>query len=378
MDKCDVLIVGGGPAGSSCAWRLSRSGVDVIVVDKENFPRHKVCAGWITPAVLEELDVDTDAYQNHRVLQPIRRFITGTIDGPEVETVYDRPVSFGIRRFEFDDYLLRRSNTRRRLGTPFRSLTRDGSDWIFNGEIRASIVIGAGGHFCPIARQFSVDHKSRKFGQDAQPTILAQETEFEMSVEQQQQCSVMPDRPELFFCPDLKGYGWIFRKGNFINVGMGREGEAHLSNCVQDFVQNMISRGKVPANLDQQFHGHAYRLRTILRREVGPDGILLVGDAAGLAAPESGEGIRPAIESGLLAAASILELDPSDRSQLAAIYQAKLRARFGDSSSSSSLRWVPTPIRQMAARWLMTSNWFAHRVLLDRWFLNLNRPLLLV
>lgn len=42
MENCDVLIVGGGPAGSSCAWSLSRAGIDVIVVDKEEFPRHKV------------------------------------------------------------------------------------------------------------------------------------------------------------------------------------------------------------------------------------------------------------------------------------------------------------------------------------------------
>ena len=52
MDRCDVLIVGGGPAGSSCAWRLVTAGLDVVVVDKANFPRDKVCAGWITPAVV--------------------------------------------------------------------------------------------------------------------------------------------------------------------------------------------------------------------------------------------------------------------------------------------------------------------------------------
>lgn len=378
MDKCDVLIVGGGPAGSSCAWKLRRAGIDVLVVDKEEFPRHKVCAGWITPSVLEELDFDTDDYRKDRVLQPITRFITGMIDGPEVETDYDRTVSFGIRRCEFDDYLLRRSNARKRLGTPFRSLKRGGSEWILNDQIRAPIVVGAAGHFCPVARQFSVDDNSRQSGGDGQPTVLAQEAEFEMTVEQQRQCSVMPDRPELFFCPDVKGYGWIFRKENFINIGMGREGEPHLSNCVRQFVQKMISRRKIPAILDGQFHGHAYRLRTTMPRETSAEGILLIGDSAGLAAPESGEGIRPAIESGLLAAASILESDRNDRSQLAARYRAKLRARFDDSNASSSLRRVPTPIRLMAARWLMTSHWFAHRVLLDRWFLNLDRPLLRV
>ena len=55
MHSCDVLIVGGGPAGSTCAWQLVRAGLDVLVMDKHIFPRDKVCAGWITPAVIESL-----------------------------------------------------------------------------------------------------------------------------------------------------------------------------------------------------------------------------------------------------------------------------------------------------------------------------------
>ena len=54
MDACEVLIVGGGPAGSACAWALRNRGCDVVVMDKATFPRDKVCAGWITPAVLDE------------------------------------------------------------------------------------------------------------------------------------------------------------------------------------------------------------------------------------------------------------------------------------------------------------------------------------
>ena len=129
MDTCDILIVGGGPAGSTCAWKLRQAGVDVIVLDKSQFPRHKVCGGWVTPPVLEELELDPADYRQHAVLQPITRFITGLIDGPEVETVYDHAVSYGLRRCEFDDYLLRRADARLRLGEPFRSMRRDGADW---------------------------------------------------------------------------------------------------------------------------------------------------------------------------------------------------------------------------------------------------------
>ena len=58
METCDVLIVGGGPAGSSCAWGLRYAGLDVLVVDRKAFPRDKVCAGWITPQVVQSLTID--------------------------------------------------------------------------------------------------------------------------------------------------------------------------------------------------------------------------------------------------------------------------------------------------------------------------------
>ena len=71
MDQCDVLIVGGGPAGSSCAWRLRNSGLKVAILDRQRFPRDKVCGGWITPAVFDELAIDPAQYARGRVLQPI-------------------------------------------------------------------------------------------------------------------------------------------------------------------------------------------------------------------------------------------------------------------------------------------------------------------
>lgn len=382
MDTCDILIVGGGPAGSTCAWKLRQAGVDVIVLDKSQFPRHKVCGGWVTPPVLEELELDPADYRQHAVLQPITRFITGLIDGPEVETVYDHAVSYGLRRCEFDDYLLRRADARLRLGEPFRSMRRDGADWIVNEEIRAPIVIGAGGHFCPVARQFSSSHNAASelgaIAPTEQPTVVAQEVEFEMTAAQQRQCSVQPDRPELFFCPDLKGYGWVFRKENFVNIGLGREGEAHLSNHVAAFVQSLAARGKIAFEFADRFRGHAYHLRTTLPRLPTESGLLLIGDAAGLAERQSGEGIRPAIESGLLAASCILESTGQNRSELGTHYAQKLRARFDDSSSMSLTNWMPSPLRLFAARWLMTSRWFARRVLLDRWFLHTDQTPLCV
>ncbi len=98
------------------------------------------------------------------------------------------------------------------------------------------------------------------------------------------------------------------------------------------------------------------------------DGALLVGDAAGLAYAASGEGIRPAVESGLLAADVILEAHGrTDRAALEP-YRERLRARFGAGGRMLPVP-LPGPLVVAAGRRLMRSGWFARRVILDRWFL---------
>ncbi|MDB5387477.1 MAG: geranylgeranyl reductase [Planctomycetaceae bacterium] len=391
METCDVLIVGGGPAGSACAWKLRWAGVDVMVLDKATFPRHKVCAGWITPAVLDELDIDVQDYQRSHVIQPITRFLTGIIGRREVETKYDCTVSYGIRRWEFDDYLLRRSGARLRMGEAFRSIREERGSWIVNDSICASAVIGAGGHFCPVNRYFltntpnSVETESSAVATATSkskaelPVVVAQEVEFELSPVQREHCTVLPDRPELFFCPDLRGYGWIFRKGNWLNIGLGRESESHLSTHIADFVKTLQSRGKIPDDIPGPFHGHAYHLRTHLRPSLTPDGILVIGDAAGLADRQSGEGIRPAIESGLLAAVTILETEGENKASWKPMFAEKMRRRFGETSTSGGITsYVPTSMKELAARWLMSSHWFNRRVVLDQWFLHRKTPALRV
>jgi len=52
-----VIIIGGGPAGAACAWKLVQAGVDCLILDKKTFPRPKICAGWVTPEVLQDLQV---------------------------------------------------------------------------------------------------------------------------------------------------------------------------------------------------------------------------------------------------------------------------------------------------------------------------------
>jgi flavin-dependent dehydrogenase len=99
---------------------------------------------------------------------------------------------------------------------------------------------------------------------------------------------------------------------------------------------------------------------------------MLIGDAAGLAYPKSGEGIRPAVESALIAANVILSAAGDYRSSRLLPYPAQLASRFGEDGSGSDL--LPQAVRRFVSRRLMDSRWFSRHVLLDRWFLNAYRP----
>ena len=183
------------------------------------------------------------------------------------------------------------------LGEGLINLERSVDRWIANDRISATFIVGAGGHFCPVAR-----FGGAKLG--GEPAIVAQEAEFEMDEFQMKSCRVREEIPELYFCSDMKGYGWCFRKGNFLNVGLGRADQHRLSDHVSNFLQFLKSSGRIMFQVPAM-HGHAYLLHGTSGRNIADDGMLLVGDAAGLAYPQSGEGILPAIESGLLAAQTI-------------------------------------------------------------------------
>jgi flavin-dependent dehydrogenase len=366
LERCDVLVVGGGPAGSTCAWKLRRSGLRVVVMDAKHFPRDKVCAGWITPQIVASLELDPEDYAKERVLQPIRGFEVSLLGGRSSRVTYPEVVSYGILRCELDAYLLRRCEAELRLGEPLRALVRDGVDWVANGALRAPIVIGAGGHFCPVARMLTQSDAP------PEPVVAAQEIEFELDPEQARACPVTGDVPELFFERDLRGYAWLVRKGPVLNVGIGRQDPHDLSGHAQRFLAFCESRGKLPPRTPPKRHGHAYLLYGQTPRPLAGDGFVLIGDSAGLAWPQSGEGIRPAVESGLLAAQAIAAKDLAG-------YARAMEARFGPRAPGkrrglSDL--LPRSLRPWAAEKLLAQPAFARRVVVDGWFLHRNQPAL--
>jgi menaquinone-9 beta-reductase len=388
VQRRDVIIIGGGPAGSSCAWRLRRAGLDVVVWDRAAFPRDKVCAGWITPQAVDDLELDLDEYGSGRTLQPITGFRVGVMGRAPLRFIsYDRVVSYGIRRCEFDDYLLRRSGAWLELGAPVSSLRREHGNWIVNDRVAAPVLVGAGGHWCPVAhmlnstpeREASAERQTRSA---SGAVVVAQETEFPIAPARARAFTTAADTPELYFTSDFKGYGWVFRKQGHVNIGVGSLAPHACPTATVAFVDELRARGVVPPGTLEasRWRGHAYRLSQPGRRRASGDGVLLAGDAIGLAYPQSGEGIRPAIESGLLAASTIIDARADYSAERLAAYDRRLASRFGDGVASDD--WPSRLVSERTARWLgarlLTIPWFVRHIVLDRWFLRTGEPALTI
>lgn len=362
MERRDAVVVGAGPAGSSCAWRLQQRGRDVLLLDRQSFPRDKSCAGWVTPRVLEALELTAGDYRPHGVIEPVLGFRVGVIGGRTVEVRYGQPVSYGIRRLEFDHFLAGRCGAEFRPATRVESIRRDGSRWVINEAIETPVLVGAGGHFCPVARAI---------GTDATVSLPVLTQEAEIAMDRADAPLVAPGVPEFFFTRDFSGYGWLFRKGDRLTVGIGRRDPKRLAEHRDAFLDWLACQGRLRRVPPTVWRGHAYYLFGSSPRPLGAAGVLLIGDAAGLAHPRSGEGIRPAVESGLIAADTIAEVPPDDAASVAEVYRQRLAAQFGHMRPVRRFsRMLPDAMVNAVGRWLVGLPWFARHVVVEGWFLH--------
>ena len=293
MRSCEVLIVGGGPAGSTAAWQLRRAGADVLVLDRERFPRLKLCAGWITPEVVRDLGMDIGAYPHRLLTFPRLRVHVGPVHLPVP------CVQHSIRRFEFDAWLLERSGAPVELHN-VRHIAAEASGYLVDGTYRCRYLIGAGGTRCPVYRELFRELNPRS--SELQIVTLEHEIAYDWDD---------PDCHLWFFEHGLPGYSWyVPKERGWLNVGIGALAD-RLKQRTQDIRAHFAQLAtKLDAGLAPGAHydptGYSYYLRgrvDVVRR----DNAFITGDAAGLATRDLGEGIGPAIRSGLRAAAAIVE-----------------------------------------------------------------------
>lgn len=317
MIRTDVLIVGGGPAGATCAWALRRHGFDVLILDRATFPRPKLCAGWITPEVLADLEIEPDDYSH--ALTTVTRLVL-SVRGLRLRLPTNQ---LAIRRIEFDSWLLQRSGARV-IQHHVRQIAPQDDGYVVDGEFFGRYLVGAGGTHCPVARTFFADANPRS----PEVLIVTQEEEFPFPHETR---GLGNDCHLWFLEHGLPGYAWYVPKAEgVVNVGVGGRAEALKvrGETIQDHWAHLVATLEgLGLVYDHTFEpkGHAYYLREEKRR-LRVENAFVVGDAAGLATRDMGEGIAPAVRSGLLVAEAIATGEPIDVSRIRRWSQLRLIA----------------------------------------------------
>lgn len=292
METSEVLIIGGGPAGASCGWRLAQNSVDTRLLDAQTFPRLKLCAGWITPEVVADIQLDPANYP-HR-FNSFHQFKIH-IFGLNYNLA---SVQHSIRRYEFDDWLLQRA------GVPVsvhsvREIRQENGYYIVDDQYRAKYLVGAGGTRCPVYRTLFRESNAR--AKALQTVTLEQEFAYQYDD---------PDCHLWFFSKKLPGYAWYVPKADgYLNVGIGGMAQTlkqrgdDIWHHWEHFTRQLARAGLV-RDVQLEPKGYSYYLRQDVNT-VRIGNALIVGDSIGLATRDMCEGIGPAIRSGLMAADAI-------------------------------------------------------------------------
>ena len=360
----DVIVIGGGPSGSTVARKLALAKKNVLLLDASIFPRVKLCAGCVTKQALFDLELNPDEYP--LTIQP---FSSIFIDcgGKSYETKWDDPASYGIVRYEFDHFLLNRaqqSGVSIRCGIRVRDIEFEKDFLTVSTEketFKSSLIVGAGGHTCPVARiTGSISSE--------ESVVLTQESETNIGKNVLKERAPNYGFPELFPEPDFNGYAWYFTKGDFLNIGVGCIGkEPSVHKRLDRFLKVLVDSGRLNAQLDlTKFKGHAYSIyRSSVRNIIGKR-FLLVGDAAGLAQDFSGEGIGPAVKSSNLAYKNIIDFLELNKSL--DLYQDQIFALYGNGQTTLGnkiVKLLPSNVTQNIAKLMCKNAWLRRRFVLE-------------
>ena len=291
MERFDAVVIGAGPAGSTAAYRLATAGARVLLVDRARFPRDKPCGGGLTDRAVDQLPVDVTPVVEDRVAT----FELGLRYEQRFERRSTSPLILMTQRRRLDAYLAERAQEAGAVfhdGAKVGSISSGGSVTVDGYRVRSGALIGADGVNGTTARAVGLD------GGHDHAVALEGNVPFEALSEGRFRGRVLV---ELGTVPG--GYAWVFPKGDHVNVGVGgwlREGprlRAHLSRVCREY--------GIPEDRLERTRG--YRLPMRRAGSSSATGrTLLVGDAAGLVDPLSGDGIYEAFLSARLAAEAVL------------------------------------------------------------------------
>jgi geranylgeranyl reductase family protein len=292
VKRFDVLVVGAGPAGSTAAYRLAREGASVLLADRARFPRDKPCGGGLTMRAVRQLPFSVEPVVEDRITRTRCRLRYG----PKIEHESAQVLCLMTQRRRLDAFLVERAVA---AGAEFR----DGVHVAVDSEtelrvdgqpVEVGAVIGADGANGITARSLGLG------GAIVNGVALEGNLPYE-------------DLPrgswhgrlvlELGTVPG--GYGWIFPKGDHVNVGVG--GWGHQGPQLRRHLQVLCEHYGIELRQLSDLRGHRLPMRrpaTVLARGRA----LVVGDAAGALDPVSGDGIYEALITARLAAEHTLEL----------------------------------------------------------------------
>jgi geranylgeranyl reductase family protein len=313
----DLIIVGAGPAGSSAARGAANAGLNVLVLEKEPFPRYKPCGGALSDRAISLLDFPLQEELCERTITGARVHFRDRV----AESHKGYRLSTLVTRSKFDNFLLQKAQeagcnlvTQKVEGYQAKEdhvevLTK-------RKKYKSQFLIISSG----CQNRLKYDVQGRAARDQYGVSIVTEIEEDDKKIEERLHSSL-----DFYFDVAETGYGWVFPHKGYYSVGIFGQA-SRLSNpkrTMLSFLNRLGFQGKFKLN------GHVIPLGGFNRRIAG-DRILLAGDSAGLVDPFTGEGIYYAMRSGQIAAQAILNHDPAD---VAKIYEENCREDLGEELS---------------------------------------------
>jgi len=294
VSEYDCIVAGSGPAGSTSARLLARAGAKVLMLDRAAFPRDKPCGGGVTIQAGRATDVDLTPVVERTITKAEVSFKLGAPFRRE----WPEPLAYMTQRCRLDAYLAEQAvaaGVEFRDGAAVRSIENDASGMTVRtkGDVyRGRTVIGADGANGVTAKALGLVANQRRAAVALEGNVPIENGGGERWAE-----TIALD---LGGIPG--GYSWLFPKGDHVNVGVG--GWKYVGPTLRDRLSALCDHLGLDEAKVTNVRGHHLPLRD-RDTPIAEGNVLLVGDAAGLVDPLSGEGIFAAFTSGRLAGEAV-------------------------------------------------------------------------